>query len=89
VDVEPDTEALRRFHARSHSALEWVADLLRETNARLTKERGPQARLGQGLLMDPELDVHRLEGIWRREVIPFVRTLGLDPSQFELSALRR
>lgn len=89
VEVEPDPEALRRFLARSHSALEWVADLLRETNARLVRDRGLHARLGQGLLMDQELDLARLEGIWRREVLPFVRSLGLDSKDFELSALRK
>ncbi|MEZ0229284.1 MAG: AAA family ATPase, partial [Planctomycetota bacterium] len=89
VEVEPDADSLRRFLARSHSALEWVADLLRETNVRLVRDRGPQARLGQAILMDPELDVHRLEGIWRREVLPFVRSLGLDSKDFELAALRK
>ncbi|HZU99694.1 MAG TPA: AAA family ATPase [Planctomycetota bacterium] len=89
VAVEPDPEALRRFFARAHSALEWVSDLLRQTNERLAKERGGAARLGHGLLMDPELDVARLEGIWRREVLPVVRALGLDTAGFELSALRR
>jgi hypothetical protein len=89
VEVEPDSDVLRRFLARSHSALEWVADLLRETNARLVRDRGPQARIGQGILMDAELDLPRLEGIWRREVLPFVRSLGLDARDYELGALRR
>jgi hypothetical protein len=89
VAVEPDPEALRRFFARAHSALEWVADLLRQTNERLARERGSAARLGHGLLMDTELDVARLEGIWRREVLPVVHALGLDTAGFELTALRR
>src|SRR5262249_5274172 len=61
VEVPPDAEALRRFLARTSSALEWVADVLRETNARLARDRGPQARIGQGFLMDPALDLRRLE----------------------------
>ena len=89
VAVDPDPEALRRFFARSRSGFEWVADLLRKTNERLAREKGPQARLGQGLLMDHELDNARLEGIWRREVLPYVRALGLDPKGFELSSLGR
>ena len=88
VEVPPDAEALRRFLARTSSALEWVADVLRETNARLARDRGAQARIGQGFLMDPALDLRRLEGIWRREVLPFVRVLGLDPKDFELNMLK-
>jgi hypothetical protein len=89
VDVEPDEEALRRFFARSRPGLEWTADLLREANARLTRERGAVARIGQGILMDPALDMPRLEGIWAREVLPYVRSLGLDAKGFELASLRR
>jgi 5-methylcytosine-specific restriction protein B len=89
VELEPDADALRRFLARTNSALEWVADVLREANQRLGRDRGPQARIGQGLLMDAELDLRRLEGIWRREVLPFVRALGLDTKDFELGVLKR
>ena len=38
--------------------------------------------------MDPTLDAHGLEGIWRREVLAHVRARGLDPDGFELAALR-
>jgi hypothetical protein len=39
--------------------------------------------------MDPELDASRLEGIWRREVLPLVRALGLETPAFEIAALRK
>ncbi|MBI3725419.1 hypothetical protein HY251_15930, partial [bacterium] len=81
--------AVRRFFARSRSALEWTADLLRDLNAKLEAARGPHARLGHGLLMDAGLDLPRLEGIWRREVLPLVRSLGLDAKEYEIAALKK
>lgn len=89
VESAPDEEALRRYLQRSRPALAWAADLLREANARILRERGPGARLGHGLLMDPELDLGRLEGIWRREVLPIVRALGLDPRAYEIAQLKK
>src|SRR5207253_1687514 len=89
VEAAPDEEALRRFLQRTRPTVSWAADLLREANARILRERGPGARLGHGLLMDPLLDLARLEGIWRREVLPIVRALGLDPRAYEIAALRK
>lgn len=89
VEAAPDEEGLRRFLQRTRPAFAWAADLLREANVRILRERGPGARLGHGLLMDPDLDLSRLEGIRRREILPIVRALGLDPKSYEIAALRR
>src|SRR5262249_9145896 len=89
VEAQPDEEGLRRFLLRTRPALAWAAEILREANARIARERGPAARIGHGLLMDPELDLSRLEGTWRREVLPIVRALGLEAKEFEIARLKK
>ncbi|HBP17711.1 MAG TPA: hypothetical protein DEA08_07955, partial [Planctomycetes bacterium] len=77
VEVPGDPEVLRRFLAARRPGFEWIADLYRALNQRL-RETGRAARLGHGPFMDPTLDVKRVQGIWRREVMPWLRSQGLE-----------
>lgn len=87
VEVPGDPEVLRRFLAARRPGFEWIADLYKALNERLA-ETGRAARLGHGPFMDPTLDVKRVEGIWRREVLPWLRSQGLETAGLRYEDLR-
>ena len=87
VEVPGDPEVLRRFLAARRPGFEWIADLYRALNQRL-RETGRAARLGHGPFMDPTLDVKRVQGIWRREVLPWLRSQGLETAGLRYEDLR-
>tara|TARA_R110002072_G_scaffold126086_1_gene262830 strand:- start:283 stop:648 length:366 start_codon:yes stop_codon:yes gene_type:complete len=80
-----DAKVLRRFLAHRCPGMEWVADLLAALNARLAEH---SLELGHGPFMIPDLDANRCEGIWRREVLPWVRSQGVDERGLSFKELR-
>lgn len=80
-----DAKVLRRFLAHRCPGMEWVADLLAALNERLAEH---SLELGHGPFMIPDLDANRCEGIWRREVLPWVRSQGLEERGLSFQELR-
>ncbi|MBL4847821.1 MAG: AAA family ATPase [Planctomycetes bacterium] len=85
VEHPGDSDVLRRFLGHRCPGMEWVADLLTALNERLAKH---SLELGHGPFMVPDLDAKRTEGIWRREVLPWVRSQGVSDSGLSFSELR-
>ena len=80
-----DARVLKRFLADRARGLEWVAEVLRALNERLRREG---LELGHGLFMEPDLDARQVEGIWRREVLPWVSSQGVELDGLSLRELR-
>ncbi|MGE0707264.1 MAG: AAA family ATPase [Planctomycetota bacterium] len=87
VELTGDPAVLRRFLAHRRPGFEWVADLYAALLARL-RETGHAVTIGHGLLLDPELDLTRLKGTWRREVLPWLRSQGVEPAGLRFEDLR-
>ncbi len=88
VRLDADSEILRRYLTeRGRPDLGWVADMLRNLNRELAKRSHP-LRVGHGLLMVPDLDGRRVQGIWRREVLPLVESHGIESGDLGYSSLR-
>lgn len=85
VEHPGDARVLKRFLAHRCRGMEWVAELLRALNERLRRDG---LELGHGLFMEPDLDVRQVEGIWRREVLPWVASQGGDLEGLSLRDLR-
>jgi 5-methylcytosine-specific restriction protein B len=88
VTLPADSEVLRRFLAHRKGGFEWVADLHAALNRQLEAD-GHALRIGHALLMDSELDVTRLRGIWRRELLPLLRTHGINDKRYTYEALQK
>lgn len=88
VHQPADSEVLRRFLSHRRPGFEWVADLHAVLNRRLVEAGAAARQVGQGFLMDPDLDVRRLRGIWRRELLPLLSAQGVDVSGLEYEVLR-
>jgi 5-methylcytosine-specific restriction protein B len=82
-----DPQILRRFLEHCGRELSWVPDMLEALNKRLAQQERPQ-RVGHGLLMDPALDVARLQRIWRHEILPLLECQGVDTSGLDYASLR-
>lgn len=80
-----DARVLRRFLSHRCPGMEWVADLLAALNSRLAEH---SLELGHGPFMVPDLDANRCEGIWRREVLPWVRSQGVSERGLSFQELR-
>ena len=77
AEVDEDTEiTIVRFGSDAHFELARRLPELREL------------RVGHGLLMDPDLDVARRKGIWRRECLPLLMSFGVPPEGFDYDTLR-
>jgi dynein-related subfamily AAA family protein len=80
-----DAKILERFLAHRCPGMEWVAELLAALNSRLAEH---SLELGHGPFMIPDLDANRCEGIWRREVLPWVRSQGVSERGLSFQELR-
>lgn len=87
VGVPADPQVLRRFLSQVRPGCEWAADLLATLHQRLA-EQGHTFRVGHGLFIDPDLDPARLRRIWGREVLPLLRSHGVDTSGLDYDQIR-
>jgi hypothetical protein len=87
LDMPGDPKVLARFLAHCRPEFEWIADLYAALLKRL-QETGQSVRIGHGLFMDPELDLRRVKAIWRREVLPWLRSQGVEPAGLRYEDLR-
>jgi hypothetical protein len=88
VKLDANSEILRRhLMNQGRPDLGWVADMLKKLNQELAK-RGHPLRVGHGLFMVPDLDGRRVQGIWRREVVPLIESHGIESGDLGYPSLR-
>ena len=88
-DREPIKSVLRRYLQENSPGIEWVADVVDETNRRLDDT---QAAIGPSYFMKPGLTEADVELRWKHSVLPYIeeRLYGAADrlTEFDLAALR-
>lgn len=89
-DQPPIEGLLRRWLAREHPDLSWVADVVDEANRRLADRN---ASIGPSYFMRPNLSDVWVDRIWKHAVRPYVEEhfFGEDQrwAEFDINTLRQ